>query len=56
MQLFEAARTLERIGAEKRLNAADAGWRLVATAAANLLEVLKARDSGVETATRTSAG
>ncbi len=47
-QLFEAARTLERIGAENRLGAADAGWRLVASAAANVIDVLRLHGTGIE--------
>jgi PAS domain S-box-containing protein len=39
--LFEAAQTLERIGAENRLEAAEAGWRLVSVEAARTLDALR---------------
>jgi CheY-like chemotaxis protein len=39
--VFEAAQTLERIGAEKRLNAADAAWRVLARESANLMDTLR---------------
>ena len=39
--VFEAAQTLERIGAERRLDAAEAGWRRLSAAAAELLDTLR---------------
>ena len=39
--LFEAAQTLERVGAEKRLEAAQAAWRVLSAEAATLLETLR---------------
>jgi CheY-like chemotaxis protein len=39
--LFEAAQTLERIGAENRLEAVDAGWRLVSAEAARAMDALR---------------
>jgi CheY-like chemotaxis protein/HPt (histidine-containing phosphotransfer) domain-containing protein len=39
--VFEAAQTLERIGAEKRLNAAEAAWRVLARESANLMDTLR---------------
>jgi signal transduction histidine kinase/CheY-like chemotaxis protein len=39
--VFEAAQTLERLGAERRLAAAEAGWRRLSAAAAQLLEMLR---------------
>jgi two-component system sensor histidine kinase/response regulator len=39
--LCEAARILERIGAEGRLNAADAGWRRLSSEASLVIDVLR---------------
>jgi signal transduction histidine kinase/CheY-like chemotaxis protein len=39
-RLFDAARTLERIGAEGRLDAAEAGWRQLSVDAASVLDCL----------------
>jgi signal transduction histidine kinase/DNA-binding response OmpR family regulator len=39
--LFDAARTLERIGAEGRLDAAEAVWRLLSMEAANVIDALR---------------
>ena len=39
--VFEAAQTLERLGAERRLDAAEAGWRRLSAAAAQLLDTLR---------------
>jgi two-component system, sensor histidine kinase and response regulator len=39
--VFEAAQTLERIGAEKRLDAAEAARRVLAREAANLMDTLR---------------
>jgi len=39
--LFEAARTLERIGAEARLDAAEAGWRLLSAEASIVIDALR---------------
>ena len=39
--LFEALQALERIGGEKRVDAAEAAWRLLSSEAANLLETLR---------------
>ena len=38
--LFEAARVLERIGAESRMNAAEAAWRQLSVEASNVIDVL----------------
>jgi two-component system sensor histidine kinase/response regulator len=38
--LFEAARTLERIGQEGRIDAADAAWRELSAEAAHVLDAL----------------
>ena len=43
--LFDAAATLERIGAEGRLDAADAAWRALSVAAANVIDVLTKLDT-----------
>jgi HPt (histidine-containing phosphotransfer) domain-containing protein len=43
--LFEAAATLERIGAEGRFDAADAAWRALSVAAANVIDVLTKLDT-----------
>jgi signal transduction histidine kinase/CheY-like chemotaxis protein len=53
--VFEAAQALERIGAEKRLDAADAAWRVLAREAPNLLDTLRKIQSspkGESTCTR----
>ena len=39
--VFEAANTLERLGAEARLDAAEAAWRRLSAAAAELLDTLR---------------
>jgi two-component system sensor histidine kinase/response regulator len=39
--LFDAARTLERIGAERRLEAAEAGWRRLSVEASNVMDALQ---------------
>jgi CheY-like chemotaxis protein len=39
--LFEAAAVLERIGAEARVNAAEAGWRRLSAEAAEVMDVLR---------------
>jgi signal transduction histidine kinase/CheY-like chemotaxis protein len=39
--LFEAAATLERIGAECRLDAAEAGWRRLSAEASNVIDALQ---------------
>ena len=39
--LFEAARVLERIATESRMDAAEAGWRRVSVEAANIIDVLR---------------
>lgn len=43
--LFEAAATLERIGAEGRFDAADAAWRALSVSAANVCDVLTQLDT-----------
>lgn len=43
--LFEAARILERIGAESRLDAAEAGWRRLSTEASLVVSALRVFDS-----------
>jgi signal transduction histidine kinase/ActR/RegA family two-component response regulator len=43
--LFDAAATLERIGAEGRIDAADAAWRTLSVAAANVIDVLTRVDT-----------
>jgi PAS domain S-box-containing protein len=43
--LFEAARALERVGAESRMDAADAAWRQLSVEATNVIDVLR-RHSG----------
>jgi CheY-like chemotaxis protein/HPt (histidine-containing phosphotransfer) domain-containing protein len=44
--LFEAARVLERIGSESRLDAAEAAWRVLSTEAANVIDALRRFESG----------
>ena len=39
--LFEAARVLERIGAESRMDAAEAAWRRLSSEAVNVLDALR---------------
>jgi signal transduction histidine kinase/DNA-binding response OmpR family regulator len=39
--VFEATKTLERLGAEARLDAAEAAWRRLSAAAAELLDTLR---------------
>jgi CheY-like chemotaxis protein len=41
--LFEAAQVLERIGAESRMNAAEAAWRQVSVEASHVIDVLRDR-------------
>jgi CheY-like chemotaxis protein len=41
--LFEAARVLERIGAESRMDAAEAAWRQLSVEATNVIEILRRR-------------
>ena len=43
--LFEAARVLERVGAESRMDAAEAAWRQLSVEATNVIEALR-RHSG----------
>jgi CheY-like chemotaxis protein/HPt (histidine-containing phosphotransfer) domain-containing protein len=43
--LFEAARVLERIGAESRLDAAQAAWRVVSAEAGNVVDALRRFES-----------
>jgi len=46
--LFEAAQTLERLGAESRLEPAEAAWRRLSVEAANVMETLRhLRTAGV---------
>ena len=42
--LFEAARVLERVGAESHMDAAEAAWRQLSVEASNVIDVLR-RDS-----------
>jgi two-component system, sensor histidine kinase and response regulator len=44
--LFDAAQTLERIGAEGRLSAAEPAWRLLAMEAANVMDALHRFEGG----------
>jgi two-component system sensor histidine kinase/response regulator len=46
--LFEAAGVLERIGAESRMDAAEAGWRQLSVEASNVIDVLRRRSSAAE--------
>jgi HPt (histidine-containing phosphotransfer) domain-containing protein len=39
--LFEAARVLERVGAESRMDAAEAAWRQLSVEATNVIDVLR---------------
>jgi hypothetical protein len=39
--VFEAAQTLERLGAEGRLEPAEAAWRVLAREAANLMDTFR---------------
>jgi two-component system, sensor histidine kinase and response regulator len=39
--VFEAARVLERIGAESRMDAAEAAWRRLSVEATNIIDVLR---------------
>src|SRR5262249_2091645 len=43
--LFEAARVLERIRAESRVQAAPAAWRIVSAEAGNVVEALRRFES-----------
>ncbi|MFI5177567.1 MAG: response regulator [Vicinamibacterales bacterium] len=43
--LFEAARVLERLGAESRVDAFDAGWRRLSTEAVNVMDALRRFES-----------
>jgi CheY-like chemotaxis protein len=49
--VFEAARVLERIGAESRLDAAEAAWRRLSVEATNIIEVLR-RHAAADTVSR----
>jgi HPt (histidine-containing phosphotransfer) domain-containing protein len=40
--LFEAARVLERVGAESHMDAAEAAWRQLSVEASNVIDVLRA--------------
>jgi signal transduction histidine kinase/CheY-like chemotaxis protein len=42
-RLFEAAQVLERIGAESRMNAAEAAWRQLSVEASHVIDVLRDR-------------
>jgi CheY-like chemotaxis protein len=44
--LFEAAQTLERIGAEGRISAAEPAWRLLAMEAAHVMDALHRFEAG----------
>jgi CheY-like chemotaxis protein len=44
--LFDAAQTLERIGAEGRLSAAEPAWRLLAMEAAHVMDALHRFEAG----------
>ena len=39
--LFEAARVLERIGAESRMDAAEGAWRQLSVEASNVIDVMR---------------
>jgi two-component system sensor histidine kinase/response regulator len=39
--LFDAARVLERVGAESRMDAAEAAWRQLSVEATNIIEILQ---------------
>ena len=47
--LFEAARVLERIGAESRMDAAEAAWRQLSVEATNVIDVLRHHAPSAET-------
>ena len=47
-RLFEAARVLERIGAESRMDAAEAAWRQLSVEATNVLQILHGRIAPAE--------
>ena len=40
-RLFEAAHVLERVGAESRMDAAEAAWRQLSVEASNVIDVLR---------------
>src|SRR5207249_396604 len=46
--LCEAARVLERIGAESRMDAADAAWRHLSVEASHLIDVLRRRSASIK--------
>jgi CheY-like chemotaxis protein len=46
--LFEAARTLERLGAEGRVEAAEAAWRHLSAKAAEVIDALREMESRTE--------
>jgi CheY-like chemotaxis protein len=45
ISLFEAAQVMERLGAESRLDAAQAAWRHLSAQAANVMDVLRAEEA-----------
>ena len=46
--LFEAAQVLERIGAESRMDAAEAAWRRLAVEGTNVMDALRSRPMAAE--------
>jgi CheY-like chemotaxis protein len=46
-RVFEASRTLERLGAEKKMAAAEAAWRVLSAEASLLLDSLRAERAAV---------
>jgi len=46
--LFEAARVLERVGAESRMDAAEGAWRQLSVEASNVIDVLRGHSSAEE--------
>jgi CheY-like chemotaxis protein len=46
--LFEAARVLERVGAESRMDAAKAAWRQLSVEASNVIDVLRRHSTSAE--------
>jgi HPt (histidine-containing phosphotransfer) domain-containing protein len=44
--VFEAAQTLERLGAEGRLEPTEAAWRMLAKEASNLMDTFRRMDGG----------
>ena len=49
--LFEAARVLERIGAESHMDAAEAAWRQLSVEASNVIDVLRRHSASEQGAT-----